>query len=242
MSRSEMKAHVGHTPWPPPKGHYDFRRPCGLYYTMFLRTAQYPVKAVLWYQGEEDSLKPRLYERLLKMMIKNWREAYHDHVPFFIIQLPEFASDDYHFSKIRIIQNNVSKQSDNYLVPSLDCGETNNIHPTDKSVIGQRLADSVLYHLYHKKTAIMPQLIDVHYDYQQLMISYDQMLASASFKLLLNDTAVSAYTSGNKIICPIDEDRYRQIHTITYGDQNVPEMIVRGINQIPISPFKLNIK
>lgn len=38
MTLSQIKNIVGHTPWPPPKGYYDYRRPGSLYEHMFKRT------------------------------------------------------------------------------------------------------------------------------------------------------------------------------------------------------------
>lgn len=99
MTLSQIKNIVGHTPWPPPKGYYDYRRPGSLYEHMFKRTLYYPVNAVLWYQGEEDSPQYMYYSELLKTLITSWRKACDEDLPFFIIQLPEYENS--HFDEIR---------------------------------------------------------------------------------------------------------------------------------------------
>ena len=63
---SQLKKDVGHTPWPGPRGKKDFCRPAGLYYTMFKKICQYSGKAVIWYQGEEDTKNAYLYLAISK--------------------------------------------------------------------------------------------------------------------------------------------------------------------------------
>lgn len=70
-----------------------------------LNVLYYPVKAVLWYQGEEDSPQYMYYSELLKTLITSWRKAYDEDLPFFIIQLPEYENS--HFDEIRRVQRDV---------------------------------------------------------------------------------------------------------------------------------------
>lgn len=242
LTQAEMKARVGHTPWPPPQGIFDFRRPCSLYYTMFLKTACLPVKAVLWYQGEEDSLRPAKYERLLDLMIHNWRQVYQRNVPFFIIQLPEYESNEYQFAKIRFQQNEECKKQDNHLVMTLDCGEADNIHPTDKSVVGKRLADAVMHDLYAMDRPVVAKQLSMEIQDGKLVFTYDQKLQAMEAEIEFsgkNGTVVSpAHTDGRKIATEPGKDVLAQAEVVRYGNAGVIHSILRGENGIPLSPFE----
>lgn len=242
LTQAEMKARVGHTPWPPPQGIYDFRRPCSLYYTMFLKTSCLPVKAVLWYQGEEDSLRPEKYERLLDLMIHNWRQVYHQNVPFFLIQLPEYESDEYHIAKIRFQQNDECRKPGNHLVTTLDCGEPDNIHPTDKSVVGRRLADEVMHDLYQMNVPVMAKQISMQKKDGKLIFTYDQQLCpiEAELEFVIGNKTASfpAWTKGTQLLCQPGNAVLEQAEVVRYGNAGMIHAVIRGENGIPVSPFE----
>lgn len=50
----------------------------------------YPIKGVIWYQGETNTRKPEEYEKLLKALIHNWRAKWGEDFPFLYVQLPNF--------------------------------------------------------------------------------------------------------------------------------------------------------
>ena len=60
---------------------------------MFKKICQYSGKAVIWYQGEEDTKNAYLYHQLLQLVIENWREDMKAQIPFIIVQLPEYDDD-----------------------------------------------------------------------------------------------------------------------------------------------------
>ena len=242
MTVGEMKEKVGHTPWPPAKGHFDFRRPSGLYEYMLKSVLHYPISAVLWYQGEEDSLKPQHYERLMVAMIACWRRAYGREVPFFILQLPEYdGMNIWHFGAIRIIQWQLSRYVDNvYLVPLLGCGEKDNVHPVDKHIAGYRLAECVKHDFYHISGTIAPKLQHYSYDGHTLTITFDQQLKDATLQVNARTSKgsikVSMMARKHSLICTVDD-----LKTITYGDEDYFTEYIIGIDDIPISPFTLII-
>lgn len=153
-SRERLKKDVGHTPWPPPIGRKSFLRPCGLYNTMLKKISGVKAKAVLWYQGEEDTKKAELYEVLLKLLIENWREIFKDEkLPFICVQLPSYNDDKegHNWPVLREAQLNVSKSVENVeLIVAIDCGEEFNIHPVAKATIGERVALMAKEWIYKK--------------------------------------------------------------------------------------------
>ena len=162
---AEVLEICGENRYPGPMGAKNPMRPCGLYDTMLSRVAPYTLRGVLWYQGESDDHRPDAYYPLLCAMIECWRDTFRDdELPFMIVQLPMFryAEDpDYkHWCIIRQAQEKVFRTVRNTgLAVCLDCGEFNNIHPTDKTVVAHRLylqAMSEVYGLLGRDLTMAP--------------------------------------------------------------------------------------
>lgn len=132
-------------PWPPPMGPKCFLRPCGLYHTMIRKIVPYSIRGTIWYQGETDAARPLLYGKLFSHLIRNWREDWQDpEMPFLFVQLPGYAVDNpegEEWALLREQQFLVSRSVHNTgIVVSYDCGAKDNLHPTLKKPIGERLA------------------------------------------------------------------------------------------------------
>lgn len=243
---SQLKQILGHSPWPPPKGYYDFRRPCGLYQLMFKQTVTYPIKAVLWYQGEEDAPYAKRYARLLELLIQNWRADYRETIPFFVVQLPEYAGRPVNgFSDIRLAQSAVyRKLAAVFLIVTLGLGEKDNVHPDNKRDVGFRLAQSVRVNLYQLPGKISPDIKKVEKKDKYFIIYFNQTLRNRNeIKLeasLKNNTSIKilAFTEDNKLMFYYQPN----IKTISYACSDVPDISIIGINGLPVSPFIMNIE
>ncbi len=136
---------IGKNPWPGPINCKNEYRPCGLFETMIMRICPYTVKGFLYYQGESDDHKPDSYYKLFTNLIALWREKWgDDELPFIITQLPMFRYahdvDKKHWCVIREAQMRAFKTVKNTGIAVItDCGELDNIHPTDKVPVGERL-------------------------------------------------------------------------------------------------------
>lgn len=240
LKPEDIKDIIGHTPWPPAKSYLDFLRPCGLYQTMFLKTVNYPVCAILWYQGEEDAIHASSYEKLLKLVIKNWRDTYNEDLPFYIVQLPEYnAPIKNSFSKIRLAQQKVVVETDNtYLIVALKTGNPRNIHPENKKDVGYRLAMSVKKYHYKENVVLFPELINsiVHDKYIELI--FDQQLNEGTIMI---DTCVGdnhqkseAIIKANKVVI-----KNNNIDKVLYALDDVPNNFIENIYGLPSKPFEL---
>jgi sialate O-acetylesterase len=130
---------------------YSPFRPCGLYETMLKTIVPYTVNGVIWYQGESDEPFFDLYEELLHSMIVNWRNLWHEDLPFILVQLSSFERmvEPLDFVPIRAIQENLTKTMDKvWLICSMDVGMRYDIHPKKKKPIGNRLALQALSKVY----------------------------------------------------------------------------------------------
>ena len=142
-------------PWPPPVGPRSQRRPGALFEAMLMRIVPFAFRGVIFYQGEEDVGKhPDVYEVVFRTMIEEWRELFRDeHMPFLFCQLPVFpeeGSQDYVDWGVVQAQQALAAKTipDVYMIDIMECGEINNVHPSDKKTPGLRLAALAIKHVY----------------------------------------------------------------------------------------------
>lgn len=156
MSRSEQRRRLIRTAHNPvvPMGPFNKNRPGGLYESMVSQISKFPIKGILWYQGENDVHHAEIYDVLFSKLIKTWRIAWNDELPFLFVQLTSFdhwmALNGEHFPDIRIKQELVSETVSNcWMVCSMDAGMKYDIHPKEKRIIGHRLALLAQNFVYH---------------------------------------------------------------------------------------------
>jgi len=126
-------------------------QPAVLYNSMVSPLLNYPVKGVVWYQGESNVSRRNEYCGLLKTLIANWREDFNDaNMPFYIVELADFLHPSDKggrgaWAEMRKYQAQVADETpDTYLIRNSDLGEWNDIHPLDKKTLGTRVADAIL--------------------------------------------------------------------------------------------------
>ncbi|MCR5432302.1 MAG: sialate O-acetylesterase [Lachnospiraceae bacterium] len=154
ITPEELSAEAGDYPWPPPMGLESAFRPSGLYHTMLERIMPYTSRGILYYQGEEDSGKAAGYSILLKELIDEFRSGFSDEkLPVVILQLPMFISrnteDARDWAYLREAQAKAVMETDGTcLIPLIDLGEYDNVHPVDKKSPGERTETEVLFEIY----------------------------------------------------------------------------------------------
>lgn len=133
-------------------------KPTGLYHAMTAPCHNYMVAGILWYQGESNThANPSRYLELMERMIDGYRAKWKDELPFFYVQLPNFASDIYEKDRnelysdwpgIREAQRQALKIPRTAMAVAIDLGEDNDLHPLNKEGIGYRLAMQAAAKLY----------------------------------------------------------------------------------------------
>ncbi|HVZ81122.1 MAG TPA: CIA30 family protein [bacterium] len=117
----------------------------------------FPIKGVVWYQGESNAGRAGQYAQLLSGLISGWRKAWGERFPFIIIQLPNFmarqaAPVESGWADLREAQWEVSQKVPAVgLVTTIELGEAENIHPKNKTEVGRRAALWALKNVYGKK-------------------------------------------------------------------------------------------
>lgn len=130
------------------------RPPGGLYFGMISPMLEFPVRGVIWYQGESDAGRALQYRTLLPALIDAWRAAWHiPDLPFLIVQLPNLgvrrdAPEDSAWAELREAQLLTLRQPHTGLAVTFDVGEADDLHPHDKASVGARLARWALGAVY----------------------------------------------------------------------------------------------
>lgn len=134
---------------------YPPRPPVGLFNAMIAPLLRTPIRGVIWYQGESNALSASLYRRELPAMIQAWRREWKvGDFPFLIVQLPNHGQiplepGESAWAELREAQlGTLSSVPNTGLAVTIDVGEPENVHPSRKREVGERLALWALANTY----------------------------------------------------------------------------------------------
>lgn len=122
--------------------------PCYLFESAILPMEQFPIRGVIWYQGESNAHNIEAHEHLFPRLVRSWRDYWQDaDMPFYYVQLSSLNRPSWPLfrdSQRRMLAtiNNVG------MAVSSDKGNPTDVHPTQKREVGQRLACLALNDTY----------------------------------------------------------------------------------------------
>jgi len=187
-SWDDLVAAIGPCPWEPPAGPASPYRPSGLYETMVAPLLPLTLTGILYYQGEEDTWRTEQYDVLMMSLIDRWRTAFRDEtLPFLFVQLPMWiekgAQDSKTWPALRLRQSEVRDRMRNTgMICLLDEGEFDNIHPTNKRVVGERLFELAKRLIYREDGKISPRVVGKRVDGSMITLLTDQVLSTRDGK------------------------------------------------------------
>jgi sialate O-acetylesterase len=118
--------------------------PAYLYNGMIAPLTDFPIKGVIWYQGETDSAISRapIYAKVFSTMIADWRGKWRQgDFPFLFAQISSFTSTESEkWGIVRDAQRRTLSLNNTGMAVTLDVGLPDNVHPPDKQTVGHRLA------------------------------------------------------------------------------------------------------
>lgn len=125
--------------------------PTALYNGMIEPIQPYEIKGVIWYQGESDRNRHKLYANLFSDMIQSWRNEWgNEDLSFYYAQIAPYAYDSSNRSAfLREVQlQTVDRLPYVGMAVTMDVGEEFNIHPADKITVAERLSYLALAKTY----------------------------------------------------------------------------------------------
>ena len=232
-------------------------KPTGLYNSMMKPLEKYAFKGGLWYQGESNADSPKRYISLMKDLIACWRKWFGEELPFFYVQLPQFddpaakeMQDGWY--EFREAQRQVLEVPNTAMIVAIDIGESNDLHPQNKEMIGKRLALAALNMIYGKNVEYSGPAVECVYgdDVENTVTveftHCDEGIDIVNdnygyFEVCGNDsvwTKVTGFTAtGNKIVlsCPKTGVKYTKVRYAWFNNPGRPP--VYNTAGLPASPF-----
>ncbi|NME72654.1 sialate O-acetylesterase [Flammeovirga aprica] len=121
-----------------------------LYNGMVAPFKDFTISGLLWYQGEANVEYPELYAEKLQLLAQTWRKQFDRQLPLYFVQIAPYKyASHINAGQLRNEQRRASEIIDNakMLVIS-DLANLDDIHPTNKKPVGQRLAKIALKDTY----------------------------------------------------------------------------------------------
>ena len=128
-------------PWHP---QLDSWGPGMLWNGMIAPLTPFAIKGAIWYQGESNSALQRwpFYRRVFGGMIEDWRRQWGvGDFPFLYVQISNFKSGPgENWAALRQQQLKTLAVANTAMAVTIDIGNPDDVHPTDKLDVGLRLA------------------------------------------------------------------------------------------------------
>lgn len=161
------------------KSTYKFQRhpyePCYLFESAILPMEQFPIRGVIWYQGESNAHNIEAHEKLFERLVRSWRQYWEDEeMPFYYVQLSSLNRPSWPL--FRDSQRRMLQDIDNSgMAVSTDKGNPTDVHPTEKREVGQRLAYWALNETYGFRNVVPsgPLYSDVEFKKGAAYVSFD---------------------------------------------------------------------
>ena len=152
-------------------------QPSLFYNAMVKPLMPYSAKTIIWYQGEGNSHPElmNLYSYELKLLISQWRKGFQEeNLPFCIVQLPSYGKDG--FKEVRLQQLKTYQETENTgLITTMDTGDSLDIHPQDKLIIGKRIAEWIVKSQEQNNYKISPIVKKQFVENDRIIIEFDNI-------------------------------------------------------------------
>lgn len=145
FQKAETQAKAEGKPAPDRPWHPDFAAwaPSALFNGMIAPLTRFPIRGVIWYQGEANSGdRAPLYAHLFQTMIRDWRQAWDEgDFPFLFVQIANWNTEpEGRWPEVRDAQRKALALRNTGMTVTIDIGDPVDIHPKNKLDVGKRLA------------------------------------------------------------------------------------------------------
>ncbi len=184
----------------------DNQSPSALYNAMLAPLIPFAIKGAIWYQGEANRNEAALYEKLFPAMIGNWRQDWgRGDFPLYYVQIAPFDYDEpMTGALLRDAQRKTLSVPNTGMVVTLDIGNTDDIHPTNKQDVGKRLALWALAKDYGKNPAVYsgPVYRSVNTEGNHVRIDFDH--TGSGLVLSKNFSSAFEIAGNNQVFKPAE--------------------------------------
>ncbi|GAA5481638.1 GDSL-type esterase/lipase family protein [Haloferula sargassicola] len=219
-------------------------QPARLFNGMIAPLPPFPIKGVVWYQGESNNDNPAQYRRLLPTLIGDWRDQFQQpDLPFYVVQIAPHRDMT---PQLRDAQLQAVRATPHAaLVVTTDVGDAGDIHPADKQPVGHRLALAARALTYGEKIEYSgPQFRHMSADGPKAVLHFDHAGGLRSegalkgFEIAGRDGPffpASAEIRGETVV--VGNPEVSEPAAVRYGWSHVPEANLTNGAGLPASPF-----
>jgi sialate O-acetylesterase len=230
-----------------------------LYNGMLAPLAGYKFKLAAWYQGESNTGNPDEYRTLLSLLMRDWRQRFGQAaLPFLVVQLTSFggvakAPGKSDWAELRDAQAFAVKTDPHAaLVVTLDFGDRSDIHPTQKTIVGERAARAARAVAYGEAIAPGgPQAVAARHEGSDIVVAFKDTngaLATYSsdkaiaFEVCAGDTCryVDAVPAGDRVL--LKGAWAPGVTRVRYAWANAPFVNLYGGDDLPAAPFQIDVR
>lgn len=228
------------------------RKPMGMYQSMIAPLHDFPICGMCWYQGESNADDDLSYPQYFKRMIEDYRRKWHmGKFPVIYVQLPNYDLEDGgNWIQFRNMQQSLAKLPNCAMVVTIDCGEYNDLHPTDKKTVGERMAMAAYEIAYHEPGEWLSPIfscaerkddeIILHFDHGDSGFTVSGG-PPGGFEVCISgkwtSDCIDVRTQGGTVILHVQKGE--AITGIRYAWSNNPvNGNLRGGSGLPVSPFE----
>jgi len=234
----------------PPVVTYNSNSKSALFNGMINPLIPYNIKGTIWYQGENNVQRFKEYETLFPAMISDWREKWDNDFPFYFVQIAPFHNYNGISSSLRDAQRKTLKVDKTGMVVTLDIGEVDDIHPSNKHDVGYRLAGLALKNDYEKSIiASGPLYRDFEISGNKILVNFDYV--GSGLTIRQNQKSEFEIAGSDKQFFParasVLNDRVEVFATkvtqprhVRYGWSDTTSATLFNIEGLPASSFSSN--
>lgn len=229
-----------------------------LYNAMIAPLAGYKFKLATWYQGESNTGATKEYATLLPLLMADWRRTFgQPELPFVVVQLSSFGSvatapGQSGWAELRQSQADaVHGDAHAALVVSVDVGDRFDIHPSQKAVVGERMARAARALAYGQNiSAGGPESTAVRRDGKDLVVSFRN--AGAGMRTYSAAQAIGfeactatacsyvpAVAKGDTVRLP--DANQPGVTRVRYGWADAPFLNLYSADDLPAVPFEMTV-
>ena len=229
---------------------YNFNEPSSLFNGMINPLVPYSIKGIIWYQGENNAFRFDKYEEIFKSLIEDWREKWHNDLPFYYVQIAPYFNYYGTNASLREAQRNTLKIPKTGMVVTLDIGENYDIHPSNKHDVGYRLAGLALTNDYNQNNiASGPLYRDFEISGNKILVNFDYV--GSGLTIRQNQKSEFEIAGSDKQFFPararalndrveVFATKVTQPRHVRYGWSDTTSATLFNIEGLPASSFSSN--
>jgi sialate O-acetylesterase len=230
---------------------HDRNYPSVLYNAMIAPLQAFPIKGVIWYQGESNCNRGLQYRTLFPLLISDWRRGWGlGDIPFLFVQI---APSKFWTPEIREAQLLTLASSRNTaMICTADIGDANDMHPAQKAPVGERLALAARALAYGEAIEYSGPLIDsLRIEEGRAVVSFTHtkgglVAAGGELKGFVLSGAdgkffpAEAEIKGDTVV--VSSDAVRAPTAVRYGWEKAPDINLFNGAGLPASPFRTDFE